>query len=84
MNRKQQATLNAIFARPTKANIRWSAIESLIRSLGGEVSERAGSRVAIRLNDLTAVFHRPHPRPEMKKGAIDAVRQFLTSAGVKP
>jgi hypothetical protein len=31
-----------------------------------------------------AVFHRPHPRPETKKGAVDAVRQFLINAGVKP
>lgn len=76
--------MNAIFARPTRADIRWSAIESLIRALGGEVSERAGSRVAIRLNDLIAVFHRPHPRPETKKGSVDAMRQFLTNAGVKP
>ena len=84
MNKRQQATLSAIFARPTKADIRWSAVESLIRALGGEVIERAGSRVAIRLKGLTAVFHRPHPRPETKKGAVDAMRQFLSNAGVKP
>jgi hypothetical protein len=84
MNRARQATLNDIFVRPTKANIRWSAIESLIRALGGEVTEREGSRVAARLNGVTAVFHRPHPRPETKKGAVDAVRQFLMNAGVKP
>jgi hypothetical protein len=84
MNRKQQATLNAIFARATKAAIRWSAIESLIRAWEGEAIERAGSRVAVTLNGITAVFHRPHPRPESKKGAVDAVRQFLTNAGVKP
>lgn len=84
MNKAQQSTLNAIFARPTKADIRWSAIESLILTLGGEVMERAGSRVATKLNGVTAVFHRPHPRPETKKGAVDAVRQFLTNAGVKP
>ena len=84
MNKAQQATLIDIFARPTRADIRWSAIESLIRALGGEVTERAGSRVAARLNGVTAVFHRPHPRPETKRGAVDAVRQFLTNAGVKP
>jgi hypothetical protein len=84
MNKSQQATLNAVFLRPTKANIRWSAIESLIRALGGEMSERAGSRVAAKLNGVTAIFHRPHPRPETKKGAVDAVRQFLLNAGVKP
>ena len=84
MNKTQEATLNGIFARPTRADIRWSAIESLIHALGGEVMERAGSRVATRLNGVTAVFHRPHPQPETKKGAVDAVRQFLTNAGVKP
>ena len=84
MNKAQQGTLKDIFLRPTKANIRWSAIESMIRALGGEVSERAGSRVAAKLNGVTAVFHRPHPRPETKKGAVDAVREFLTNAGVKP
>ncbi len=84
MNKAQQSTLNGLFARPTRADIRWTAIESLISALGGEVTERAGSRVAARLNGVTAVFHRPHPRPETKKGAVDAVRQFLINAGVKP
>lgn len=84
MNRAQEATLRAIFAKPTRADIRWSAIESLIKALGGEVTERAGSRVAAKLNGVVAVFHRPHPRPETKKGAVDAARQFLTNAGVKP
>jgi hypothetical protein len=84
MSKTKQATLHDIFVRPTKANIRWSTIESLIRALGGEVTQRAGSRVAARLNGVTAVFHRPHPRPETKKGAVDAVRQFLINAGVKP
>ena len=83
MNKAQQATLDAVFYRPTKADIRWAAIESPIRALGGVVTERAGSRVAARLNGVTAVFHRPHPRPEAKKGAVDAVRKFLIHAGVK-
>jgi hypothetical protein len=84
MNKAHQVTLHAIFARPTRANIRWSAIESLMRALGGEISQREGSRVAARLNGVTAIFHRPHPRPETKKGAVDAVRQFLINAGVRP
>jgi hypothetical protein len=84
MNKTQESTLRGIFEKPTRADIRWNAIESLIRALGGEVSERAGSRVAVHLSGATAIFHRPHPRPETKKGAVDAVRQFLTNAGVKP
>lgn len=84
MNKAQQITLQAIFVHPTRADIRWAAVESLLRALGGEVTERAGSRVAASLNGVTAVFHRPRPRPETKKGAVDAVRQFLINAGVKP
>jgi hypothetical protein len=84
MNKSQQHTLNSVFAKPTRADIHWTAIESLIKALGGELSERAGSRVAAKLNGITAIFHRPHPRPEMKKGAAEAVRQFLVNAGVKP
>ena len=82
MKKAHQVTLDAIFSRPTRANIRWAAVESLIRALGGEISEREGSRVAARLNGVIAVFH--HPRPETKEGAVEAVRQFLMSAGVKP
>lgn len=84
MNKTQESTLRAVFAKPTRADIRWASIESLIKALGGEVSERAGSRVAAKLNGVTAIFHRPHPRPEAKKGAVDAVRLFLINAGVKP
>ena len=84
MNKAQQSTLTAVFSRPTRADLRWAAVESLIKALGGEMNERAGSRVAAKLNGVTAVFHRPHPGPEIKKGALDAVRQFFINAGVRP
>jgi hypothetical protein len=84
MNNAQRATLAAIFARPTASNIRWSEIEALVRALGGVVEERAGSRVWVEVNGKGAVFHRPHPRPEAKKGAVDAVRTLLVNAGIRP
>lgn len=84
MNKAHRATLTTIFDRPTRADIRWSDVEALVRALGGDVIEREGSRVAFVLNGGRAVFHRPHPQPTTKKGAIDAVRKFLTSVGVKP
>lgn len=84
MNSAHRKVLAAIFARPTRSDIRWRDIEALLVALGGEVTERAGSRVAVVLNGVTAVFHRPHPAPAMKKGAVDALRQFLNHAGVAP
>ena len=84
MNKTHRTTLAAIFATPTAASIRWSDIESLIRALDGAIEERAGSRVWVEINGVGAVFHRPHPRPETKKGAVDAVRKLLINAGIKP
>jgi hypothetical protein len=81
MNKSQQATLNAVFLRPTRADIRWSAIESLVRALGGEMRERAGSRVAANLNGVTAIFHRPHPRPETKKALWMRCANFSSTRG---
>ena len=39
MNRKQQRTLESVFARLLRANIDWQDIESLFIALGAEVNE---------------------------------------------
>ncbi len=84
MNRRHQTTLEQIFARPVSGTIRWSDIESLFLALGAEVQERAGSRVAVVLFGQVQVFHRPHPRPETDKGAVNAIRRWLEMNGVTP
>lgn len=84
MNRRQRALLAQIYAEPTPADIRWSDIEALLRSLGAEITEGSGSRVRLALNGVRAVFHRPHPSPDTKRGAVRAMRDFLTQAGVVP
>ena len=83
MNKKHQKTLEAIFNDPIRANIAWRDIEALFEVLGAEISEGSGSRVRVALNGVRAIFHRPHPRPEAKKGAVKSVRRFLQEAGVK-
>lgn len=84
MKSAHQKTLTAVFAHPTSANIAWKDIEALLGGLGAEVSERAGSRVAIFLFDEVRVFHRPHPSPKTDKGAVVAVKRWLEQHGVKP
>ena len=84
MNRKQQRTLESVFARPVRANIDWQDIESLFIALGAEVNEAAGSRVWVTLNGVRAVFHRPHPEKEAGKLMVRSVRDFLENAGVRP
>jgi HicA toxin of bacterial toxin-antitoxin, len=84
LNRKHHRTLASVFARPVRANIDWRDIESLLRSLGAQVTEAEGSRVCVVLNERTAVFHRPHPEKEAGKYMVRSVRDFLENAGVRP
>lgn len=84
MNKRHQRALEAIFAQPISGNIKWRDVESLFKTLGAVLQERAGSRIAVLLNNKVAVFHRPHPSPNMDKGAVRDVRHFLINAGVTP
>ncbi len=82
MRSKHRKIINAIFSEPTRANIIWKDVESMLISLGACVEEAAGSRICIELNGVVAVFHRPHPRKETDKGAVKSLQRFLIEAGV--
>lgn len=77
-------TLQEIFDTPVRSDVEWKKIESLLATLGAELSEGRGSRIRVALNDVRAVFHRPHPQKEMDKGALKSVRRFLIEAGITP
>ncbi len=76
--------MKEIFAQPTRANLAWKEIESLLAALGAEMEEGNGSRVRIALNGIRTVFHRPHPRREAGKGTVESVRDFLIEANISP
>ena len=84
MNRQQSKTLAALFTKPTVGNLNFTAIESLVIALGGEVKEGEGSRVALRMGDAVMHTHRPHPGKEAKKYQVEEAREFLRRAGVEP
>lgn len=84
MGPKHRRTLVAIFENPVRSNIVWRDIETMLEAAGAEITEGAGSRVRIALNDVRAVFHRPHPQKETNQGAVKSLRRFLTEAGVTP
>jgi hypothetical protein len=56
----------------------------MLVACGAIVEGAEGSRVAILLNGVAAVFHRPHPQKETDKGAVKSMRRFLIEAGIKP
>jgi hypothetical protein len=84
VKRKHQKTLEQIYLRPTSGTTPWKDIEALLKALGAEVSERAGSRIAVVLFGEVRVFHRPHPSPNTDKGAIASIRKWLEENEVKP
>ena len=84
MKAKHRKTLTTIFARPTKANIKFSDIEGLVIALGGEVREGDGSRVILELSGKREYAHRPHPGKEAKKYIVEKIREWLTSLEVTP
>ena len=84
MNKRHRKTLDLIFTQPISGNIKWHDVNSLFESLGAIFNERSGSRVAILLNDRVAVFHRPHPNPNLDKGMVRDIRRFLESTGIMP
>jgi hypothetical protein len=84
VNAKQRRTLLAIFALPTSPSIAFSDVESLIKALGGTISERKGSRIKADLGAEQWRAHRPHPGKEAKRYQVEEVREFLERVGVKP
>ena len=84
MKRKHQKTLGLIFKRPASGNIHWADIEALFVALGADVSERAGSRIAVVLFGEVRIFHRPHPSPSTDKGAVVSIRKWFESKEVTP
>lgn len=84
MKTKHRKTLAAIFAKPTRANIKLRDIEALIKALGGEIREGDGSRVVLEISGKKEYAHRPHPGKEARKYLVEKIREWLTSLEVTP
>ena len=83
MKKRYKKMVEEIFAEPAKTAFRWCDMEKLLRKgLGATLSERAGARVVVLLNDRVAVFCREFRRAEMDEGAVKAMRRFLENSGV--
>ncbi len=85
MKRKHAKTFELLFKRPVSGNVNFADVLALLESLGATVEySREGSRIGVLLFGETRVLHKPHPAPVMDKGAVAAVRDWLTDHGVTP
>ena len=84
MNKKQRKSLADIYEKPTRCDVSWWNVESLFRAIGSDIFEGEGSRVSVVFNKQVLNIHKPHPSGDMKKYAVEKVRDFLNIMGVKP
>ena len=82
MNKKQRRTLQKILETPTRSDIEWDDVRSLLTACGADIREGRGSRVRITLNNDVLNLHSPHPHKELKKYSVELVRDFLKITGV--
>ena len=82
MNKKQKKTLSRIQDKPTNADITWDEVQSFFKAIGAMIREGEGSRVQIIFNKQVLRLHKPHPQKELRKYAVEAIRDFLINIEV--
>jgi hypothetical protein len=83
MGRKHQTTFASIHEKPDRKDIDWGDFINLLEFLGATIKYSGGSAVGIRLNEVYAVFHKPHPGHEIYPSDLKRIRRFFETAGVK-
>lgn len=85
MKKRYRKMVREIYADPPLAAFRWGGVEKLLRKgLGATLSERAGGRFVVLLNDRIAVFCREEGGGRLDEGSVKDLRRFLQNSGVEP
>lgn len=61
--------------------LEWKLVEALLKHLGADVLEGAGSSLTFRLHGQKLTIHLPHPRRECGRGLVKRVKVFLQEVG---
>lgn len=68
--------------RAARGPFKWDELVAVLRSLGFEQIEGAGSRVCFVRGSLDIHLHKPHPQKEVKAYAVKQVQAVLRSEGL--
>lgn len=82
MNHKHRKVLHAIFAHPVSANIDFKDVVSVFEELGGEIDNKQGNRIGVKLNGHSAAFR--HAQHDLPIDEVVQIRKFLATCGVDP
>ena len=85
VKKRYRKMVQEIFAEPPLATFKWGGVEKLLRKgLGATLSERAGGRFVVLINDRIAVFCRGKGGSRLDQGSVKDLRRFLQNSGVGP
>ena len=84
MNTRQKKTLALIFEKPTRTDLRYNDVKSLLIAAGANIREGRGSRVRFERDEYSVHLHTPHPQKVLPKYSVELIRDFLIQIGVKP
>jgi hypothetical protein len=82
MNHKHRKVLHALFAHPISANIPTRSVEAVVKELGGDIEQRHGGRLGLRLNEHFVEI--PHDNHALQPSHVQQMRKFLEDAGIDP
>lgn len=83
LSKKHIRTIEKIRKRPRTGNLKYPEMESALEAMGFEKFANKSGGVAFNKGDrLTFMYHRPHPRPDVDKGAINSLDKFLEREGI--
>lgn len=76
---KHEKTIERLKRQPTASDLKWDDVAALFKHFGFDERQGNGSRCKFfhPKTGRLASLHRPHPSPDMSKGAVDYVRDFL-------
>jgi hypothetical protein len=82
INHHQRDTLEALFAHPTRHNVRWKDVEHLLDALG-EIEVKHNGHLHVTLSGIVESFDVNHGRDLTLEQVMD-LRRMLKSAGFDP
>ncbi len=84
INAKQCAVLCEVFKQPPSQNLTYQLVLGLLTALGASPQPTKSGAIVVFSGGVVWSTHRPHPRPNMDKAAIVALRKALTVVGLTP
>ena len=84
MNKKKKKIYNKVVSKPTRADVTFDEVKSLLVGEGSIFKKGDGSRVKFIYKKQILAIHKPHPKKVLPKYAVERIREFLIITGIEP